>query len=108
MNDLELDQLIRESSPKPEFDSSFQREIWARIAIAERVRERKKGPMAWLEEALARLSRPAPAFATATVMLLIGAGLGRGIAAPEGPGASRDAYFASINPLAPRSEITQE
>lgn len=106
MNDLELDQLIRESSPKPEFDSSFQREIWARIAFAER--ERKKGPMAWLEEALARLSRPAPAFATAAVMLLIGAGLGRGVAGPENSGASRDAYLAAINPLAPRSEITHK
>jgi hypothetical protein len=106
MNDLELDQLIRESSPKPEFDSSFQREIWARIAIAER--ERKIGPLQWLEEALARLSRPAPALVTAAVMLLIGAGLGRGIAAPESTGASRDAYLASINPLAPRSEITHE
>lgn len=106
MNDLELDQLIRESSPQPEFDSSFQREIWARIAIAER--ERKKGPMAWLEEALARLSKPAPAFAIAAVMLLIGAGLGRGVAGPENAGASRDAYLASINPLTPRSEITHE
>lgn len=106
MNDLELDQLIRGSSPKPEFDSSFQREIWARIAIAER--ERKKGPMAWLEEALARFSRPAPAFATAAVMLFIGAGLGRGVAHPENSGASRDAYLASINPLSPHNDFHQE
>jgi len=106
MNDLELDELIRESSPQPEFDSSFQREIWARIAIAER--ERKKGLLTWLEEALAKLSKPAPAFATAAVMLLIGAGLGRGVAGPENSGASRDAYLASINPLTPRSEITHE
>lgn len=106
MNDLELDQLIRGSSPKPEFDSSFQREIWARIAVAER--ERRKSPMEWLEEALARLSRPAPAFATAAVMLLIGAGLGREVADAKNSGASRDAYLASINPLVPRNEIIRE
>jgi hypothetical protein len=102
MNDLELDQLIRGSSPNPEFDSSFQREIWARIAIAGR--ERKKGPLTWLEEALARLSRPAPAFVTAAVMLLLGAGIGLGVASSESSGTSQDAYLASINPLAHQSD----
>lgn len=100
MNDLELDQLIRQSTPKPEFESSFQREIWARIAIAGQAR--KSGPVAWLESAFALLSRPAPALATAVVMLLLGAGLGRGVPDPGSRAASRDAYLVTINPLAPR------
>jgi len=106
MNDLELDQLIRQSTPKPEFESAFQREVWARIAIAEQ--SRKRGPVAWVEAALAFLSRPAPAFATAAVMLLLGAGLGWNLPGSQDPAASRDAYLASINPLAPRGAIPGE
>lgn len=106
MNDLELDQLIRQSAPEPEFESAFQREIWARIAIAEQAKQ--KGPVAWLGAALDFLSRPAPAFATAAVMLLLGAGLGRGVSDTGSPAASRDAYLASINPLAPRGGTIRE
>lgn len=97
MNDLELDQLIRLSTPKPDFESAFQREIWARIAIAEQAK--KKGLTAWIEAVLGALSRPAPAFATAAVMLLLGIGLGTSIPHLQNPSASRDAYLASINPL---------
>lgn len=106
MNDLELDQLIRQSTPKPEFEPSFQREIWARIAIAGQAG--KSGPAAWLESAFAFLSRPAPAFATAAVMLLLGAGLGRGVPGAGSRAASRDAYLVSINPLTPRIDTSGE
>lgn len=106
MNDFELDQLIRQSTPKPEFETSFQREIWARIASAGH--EGKSVPVAWLESALAFLSRPAPAFATAVIMLLLGAGLGRGVPDRESRAASRDAYLVSINPLAPRFDSLGE
>jgi hypothetical protein len=106
MNDLDLDHLIRQSAPKPEFEGSFPREVWARIAIASE--SQKRGPGAWFEAALERLSRPVPAFATAVVMLLLGAGLGLGVPDSRNRGASRDAYLASINPLAPRIETRGE
>jgi len=98
MNNLELDQLIRQSTPKPDFESAFQREIWARIAIAEQAK--KNGLTAWIEAALGLLSRPGPAFATAAVMLLLGIGFGTSVPHLENPPASRDTYLASINPLA--------
>lgn len=97
MNDLDLDQLIRLSTPKPDFESAFQREIWARIAIAEQMK--KKGLAAWIEAVLGGLSRPAPAFATAAVMMLLGIGFGTSVPRFENPSASRDTYLASINPL---------
>lgn len=106
MNDLELDQLIRQSTSKPEFESAFQREIWARIAVAEQ--SRKRGLIRWIESALGALSRPAPAFATAAVMLLLGAGLGTSVSEPGSQAASREAYLASINPLAHQSDAYQE
>jgi len=106
MNELELDQLIRQSTPKPDFESAFQREIWARIAVAEQAK--KQGLMVWIEAALGVLSRPAPAFATAAVMLLLGVGLGTSVPEAGSPTASRDAYLASINPLAHQRDAFQE
>lgn len=103
MNDLELDQLIRQSTPKLDFESAFQREIWARIAVAERAK--KQGVMAWIEAVLDVLSRPAPAFATTAVMLLLGIGLGTSVPRLENPPASRDTYLASINPLAHQGDM---
>ena len=103
MNDLELDQLIRQSTPKLDFESAFQREIWARIAVAERAK--KQGVMAWIEAVLDVLSRPAPAFATTAVMLLLGIGLGTSVPHLENPPASRDTYLASINPLAHQGDM---
>lgn len=106
MNDLELDQLIRQSTPKPDFESAFQREIWARIAIAEQAK--KQGLMAWIEAALGVLSRPAPAFTTAAVMLLLGAGLGTSVSESGSQAALRETYLASINPLAHPGDGFQE
>ncbi len=102
----ELDELIRRTHPKPDFDRSFLRETWARIAVAEA--GRRKGAMAWIEAALGYLSRPAPAFATAAVMILLGAGLGRGHSDPDDAVVSRETYLASINPLSPRGGTIPE
>lgn len=106
MNDIDLDELIRGSTPKPDFQPAFQREIWARIAIAERAR--KNTPMEWLEAALRFLSRPAPALATAAVMLLLGVGLRRSVPVSTDEGFSRQAYLAAINPLAPHGDDVGE
>lgn len=98
MNDDALHDLIRQTQPKPEFSSSFQREVWARIAVAE-----QQSWMAqfrqWSESLFGWVAQPAPAVAVVMTMLLVGAGLGN-LTAPESQAtALRTAYVASINPI---------
>lgn len=106
MNEHELDALIRQTQPQPEFEHSFQREVWARIAVA----EQRSGAALWRQwsEALLRwLAQPAPAVAVVMTMLLIGAGLGN-VTAPDSRAALRSAYVASINPLTAAHTALQE
>ncbi len=106
MNDDELHDLIRQTHPKPEFSSSFQREIWARIAVAEKQSWTAQWRR-WSESLFRWVAQPAPAMAVITAMLLLGAGLGR-INSPENDlGALRTAYVASINPVVAASLTTQ-
>lgn len=102
-DDPQLDDLIRRSRVAAEIPEPFQREVWARIAVAEQASWTGKA-RAWGEAVLARFSRPAPAFAAIALMLGAGFGLGqaeRGNAGPEEAAApSRESYLASINPLA--------
>lgn len=97
MNDDELDSLIRQTHPKPEFPASFQREVWAQIAVA----EQQSWSAQWrqfCQMLFLRLARPVPAFATVTAMLMVGITLGS-LTAPDQSESMRTAYFASINPL---------
>ena len=106
MNDDELDFLIRQTQPKPEFPASFQREVWAQIAVA--------GQQSWAglwqrwsQMLFLCLARPLPAVATVAVMLTAGISLGS-LTAPDRGEAMRTTYFASINPLHPAHLPTQE
>lgn len=97
MNDDELHSLIRETAPQPEFPISFQREVWARIAVAEqrswaaRWQQRSQALFLWL-------AHPAPAMAT--VLVTVGLGVGLGImTASNSKEDLRTAYVSSINPL---------
>ena len=99
MNDDELHDLIRQTHTKPEFPSSFQREVWARVSVAEQTswaaRYRR-----WSESLFQQVAKPAYAIAMVMSMLLLGAGLGR-LSAPDNDStALRSAYVASINPVA--------
>jgi len=107
MNDSELDDLLRQSQSTPEFSSSFQREIWARIAVAEQASWFSRWAR-WSDSLYGNIARPAPAFATVMVMLLLGAGLGRIPSDERGQDASRETYLASINPLVAAASTNAE
>ena len=106
MNDNELHDLIRQTHPKPEFPSSFQRETWARIAVAEQQSWTSQWRQ-WSELLFRWVAQPAPALAVVAAMLLLGAGLGRLITPDNDLAALRAAYVASINPLVTARLTTQ-
>ena len=98
MNDNELHDLIQQTHPKPEFSSSFQREIWARIAVADQQSWTARWRQ-WSESLFRWVAQPAPAVAVVTGMLLLGTGLGR-LSTPDNDHAElRTAYVTSINPI---------
>lgn len=99
MNDDELHDLIRQTHPKPEFPSSFQRDVWARVSVAEQTswsaRYRR-----WSESLFQTLAQPAPAMAVVMTTLLLGAGLGQIVSSGNNAESSLGAYVASVNPVA--------
>jgi len=107
MNDNELDDLIRQTHPKPEFPASFQREVWARASVAEQnswsARYRR-----WSESLFQLIAQPAPAVTVVTTMLLLGAGLGRLVSSESDAESLRAAYMVSINPVAAAHFTNQE
>lgn len=98
MNDDDLHLLIRQTQPKPEFSASFQREVWARIAVAEQ-RSWSAQWRQWSESLFRWIAQPAPAVAVVTAMLVLGVSLGSLTSANNEPAHLRTAYVASINPL---------
>lgn len=98
MNDDALDLLILQTHPKPKFPASFQREIWARITVAEQQSWTGQWRQ-WTRHLFFSLARPAPAMAMVTAMLIAGVSLG-GLTTPDRKAtAMRTAYVTSINPL---------
>lgn len=105
MNDDELDSLIRSTHPEPEFPASFQREVWARIAVA----EQQSWAAQWrhfLQVLFVGIARPAPAVAFVVTMLVMGVGLGSLTAPGNSVSAQRNAYAASINPVTAAHDST--
>lgn len=98
MNDDDLHLLIRQTQPKPEFSASFQREVWARIAVAEQ-RSWSAQWRTWSESLFRWIAQPAAAVAVVTAMLVLGAGLGSMTSVNNEPANLRTAYMVSINPL---------
>lgn len=107
MNDDELHSLIRQTHPKPVLPASFQREVWARIAVSEQQswsaqwRQWSQGLFLWI-------ARPAPAVAMVTIMLVLGVGLGSLTAPGTKLAELRTAYAASINPMTVAHDATRE
>ena len=98
MNDDDLLHLIRRTQPKPEFSASFQREVWARMAIAEQ-RAWSAQSRTWSDSFFRWGAQPAPAVAVVIGMLALGVSLGSLVTPAEKPAELRTAYVASINPL---------
>lgn len=97
MNDDELDRLIRETHSAPEFPSSFQREVWAKVSVAGQT-SRRVGFSGWMESFFQLLAQPATATAAVVTMMILGVGLGR-LAAPEtDTNELKTAYLVSIDP----------
>ena len=98
MNDDALDSLIRQTHPKPECPASFQREIWARIAVAEQQSWAGQWRQ-WTQNLFLSLARPVPAMAVVTAMLIVGVSLGSLTVPVRKAAELRTAYVSSINPL---------
>jgi hypothetical protein len=96
MNDLELDDLIRATQPEPVFPSSFQREVWTRIAAAGTQTSGWKG---WADSIFGILARPTPAIALVTLTLAVGAMLGRNATNGAADAKNLESYLVSIDPL---------
>jgi hypothetical protein len=99
MNDDELHDLIRQSQPKPEFPVSFQREVWARIAIAEQQSWSAQWQR-WCQSLIQWVAQPSAAVAMVATMLIAGAGLGHLSGSRDGTASLQSAYLSSINPVA--------
>ncbi len=107
MNDDELDFLIRRSHPQPEFPASFEREIWARIAVAEQQSWLARWRQ-WRQAVLLWIARPVPALALGAIMLIVGVGLGNLSRREDEAAAMRAVYVASINPFPEDHGIMQK
>ena len=105
MNDDELHALIRQTHPKPVLPASFQREVWARIAVSEQQSWSAQWRQ-WSQDLFLWIARPAHAVAVVTTMLIAGAGLGSLTAADNSVSAQRSAYAASINPVTAAHDAT--
>lgn len=98
MNDDELYDLIRQTHPKPEFTTSFQREIWTRAALAEKQSWKAEWRL-WSDSLFRWIAQPAPSMAVVSTMLILGIGLGQ-LMTPNNKSTNlRSAYLASINPV---------
>lgn len=71
MNDDQLHQLLRENPAPISLPGSFTREVWARIEAEEATSLRAALSQVW-HAWLGALARPAPAFATIAICMLLG------------------------------------
>ncbi len=98
MNDDQLHQLMRASPARVSLPSSFNREVWARIESSEPPSLSSAVAQVW-RSWITTLSRPAPAFATVALCMLLGGGFGWMSQNGTSGDTGELAYVTSINPF---------
>jgi len=98
MNDSELDQLLRSSSPDIRPPNGFQQEVWLRVAVADAA--------AWqpsmsrlLQRFLDMVAMPPVAVATCVALVLAGVWFGLRTESPNSGASGEMAYVESISPF---------
>ncbi|MEI6715003.1 MAG: hypothetical protein WCO60_14690 [Verrucomicrobiota bacterium] len=97
MNDDELHQLLRHTQLDEQLPSSFQRDVWQKIAADE---ERMETRWSWLDGLLGWFTKPLPAAAAWSVALFVGLVLGNLRSQPVSSELRFAGYAQLINPLA--------
>jgi hypothetical protein len=95
MKDDDLDNLLRRVGDEMPLPESFNRRVWLRIESDASV---KPTLLAWLEKHLSLLTKPYPAAAAITAMIILGMGIGSGTA-PQGQDL-KSRYVESVSPFA--------
>lgn len=98
MNDDQLHQFLRESPAPISLPDSFTREVWARIEAEEGTSLSMALSRAW-HAWLSALARPAPAFVTIAVCMLLGGSFGWVQHRETFQVQGELAYVESINPM---------
>lgn len=98
MNDDQLHQLLRGCPARISLPNSFNRKVWARIESSEPPSLSSAVAQVW-RSWITTLARPAPAFATVALCMLLGGGFGWMSQNATSGDTSELAYVASINPF---------
>ena len=96
-DDAKLGALLRESRDNPSLSPRFQENVWLRIEKAE-----SKSSVQWLDTLAGWLVRPRLAFAIASVVVLMGVGLGWNNGEQQAQSEAQSRYLAAVAPNALR------
>lgn len=92
-----LGALLREARTTPTLPPRFQENVWRRI---ERADESKTATANWLDALATWILRPQLAFALATMLVLMGVGLGWNSGARLARSEAQARYIAAVAPIA--------
>jgi hypothetical protein len=98
-NDAALSTLLREARSTPALPPRFQENVWKRIERADKS-ESATARAGWLDALATWILRPQPAFALATVLVLMGIGLGWNSGERLARSEAQARYVAAVAPNA--------
>lgn len=96
--ETKLRNLLRDARPAAELPPRFQENVWRRIEQAETSRVADAGN--WLGVVAGWLVRPRLAFAVATMLVVVGVGLGLNNGAQQARSEAQARYLAAVAPNA--------